>query len=144
VLRRHRAEKAEIGIALVSDGIMARLHRRHLGKRGPTDVLAFDLAAGHEQGGGVEGEIVISVETANREAALRGHSTLSEVTLYAVHGLLHLMGYNDHGRIEAAKMHGMEDDILREVGLVPAYGNGEGPRPRGRRPSPPRRIRVKR
>lgn len=99
---------------------MAQLNEKHLGHHGPTDVLTFDLGDGGTE---IEGEIVISLDTARREAKRRGHSTSAEVALYAVHGALHLLGYDDHDPRRAARMHRMEDEILQSVGLRAVYAN---------------------
>lgn len=119
-LVRHHVMGAEISIALVADARMAELNERHLGHVGPTDVLSFDFAAS-EAGGGprsfIEGEVVVSVETAVRQAAQRGHAVGAEVALYAVHGVLHLLGYDDRTPADAQRMHGLEDEILEAVGL---------------------------
>src|SRR5437879_1813102 len=74
----------EVFIWLISDRQMALLHRKFLGKTGPTDVLTFQ-----------HGEILISVETARRHARAFGNSLNRELKLYIVHGLLHLHGFND-------------------------------------------------
>lgn len=118
-LTRHQVDGAEVSIALVGDARMAQLHERHLGRAGPTDVLSFDLAEPEVGGsrGFVEAEIVVSFETAQRQAAVRGHAVEAEVALYALHGVLHLLGYDDHRPSEAMRMHEVEDEILESVGL---------------------------
>lgn len=128
-LRRHDTRSATLSVALVDDAHMADLNDRHLGHSGPTDVLTFDLIdddTNNEVGesAGIEGEVVISVETAAREARARGHTLDAELALYAVHGTLHLLGYDDHNETDAARMHAMEDDILIEIGLGAIYGEG--------------------
>jgi probable rRNA maturation factor len=138
-LRQHRVCQARINVALVSDDIIAELNERHLSHSGPTDVLAFDL--GRERSGdedaascprpvrgaadrvthAVDGELVLSVETARREASLRSHRTDAELALYAVHGVLHLLGYDDADSDNAARMHELEDQILCDVGIGAIY-----------------------
>lgn len=113
-LREHGVKEARIGLALLSDPEMAALNEERLGHAGPTDVLTFDL---HEHADCLEGEIAMSVETAGRQALQRGHSVKAELALYAVHGVLHLLGYDDKDPVEADKMHAMEDTILQLVGL---------------------------
>jgi probable rRNA maturation factor len=122
-LRRHRTPTAQISVALVDDARMADLNRLHLKREGPTDVLAFDLrdspprdasAAAAEP---VDGEIIVSVDTAAREAGKRGHGLGAELALYAVHGTLHLVGYSDRTEDEAARMHEMEEQILSAIGI---------------------------
>lgn len=127
-LRRHRVRAARIGIALVDDARMAELNARHCDHPGSTDVLAFDLRDDPGEGSAdtngmtLEGEIVISIETALREAARRGHGADAETALYAVHGTLHLIGYDDQCEPDAARMHVVEDEILSSVGLGRVFG----------------------
>lgn len=131
-LRRHRVRHAQISIALVSDTEIARLNEHHLQHQGPTDVLTFDLRGelpagivprqGSDFVTDIDAEIVISVDTATREAAIHGHSVEAELALYAVHGTLHLVGYNDKNEADALRMHRVEDEILCALGLGSVYG----------------------
>jgi probable rRNA maturation factor len=119
-LAAEKCPRADLSVALVDDDTIARLHEEHLNIAGPTDVLTFDLRDG--DGTGLDGEIVLSVDTAAREAAARGHSLEAEVILYAVHGVLHLLGYDDHTRAAARRMHAREDELLTELGVGAVYG----------------------
>ena len=83
----------EIDVLLVSDRRMAILHRRFMKITGSTDVITFQ-----------HGEIFVSVETAKRNAQRFHTSTIDEVKLYVVHGLLHLHGYNDRSAAGARVM----------------------------------------
>ncbi len=123
-LRRRGVGRAVIGLAVVDDAEIAKLHRQHLGIEGPTDVLTFDL---REQGDHptIEADIVISAETARREAHARGHDERAELALYAVHGLLHLLGFDDHDAEDARLMHIEEDDILSAAGLGRVFGRAD-------------------
>jgi probable rRNA maturation factor len=141
-LLRHGVASAEIGVVVVDDAAIAGLHMQHLGQPDSTDVLTFDLSDDADvkrkfgeataQCDGekprhrrhVEGEIVVSLETATREAKARGHEVTPELALYAVHGALHLLGYTDHRLADAARMHAEEDAILIELGWGPVYGAG--------------------
>ena len=110
-----RLPDAELSLVLVSDRVMHELNRRWRGKDRPTDVLAFAQAEG--PGGapeGLLGDVVISVDTARRQAAERGHSLAAEGERLLVHGLLHLLGY-DHERsaAEARRMQRRERVLLR-------------------------------
>lgn len=126
-LSRHQAPAAQISVALVDDSTIAELNETHLNHRGPTDVLAFDLRDEVENGtvrvthAPLEGEIVVSVDTAAREAEARGHALEAELALYVVHGTLHLLGYDDRLEADAARMHALEDEILASIGVGPAY-----------------------
>jgi probable rRNA maturation factor len=119
-LKAHHVARADVSVALVDDATIARLNEQHLGHEGPTDVITFDLSDDSEEG--VEGEIVLSVDTARREAAGRGHSPAAEIALYVVHGTLHLLGYDDQLAADARDMHEREDAILSSLGIGPVYG----------------------
>ena len=120
-LRRHDKTAARISVALVDDAVMTRLNRAYLGRDSTTDVLAFDLSEDPGDGARVEGELVLSVDTAAREAADRGHGVEAELALYAAHGVLHLLGYKDGQEDMAARMHEMEDEILSSIGIGAIY-----------------------
>ena len=120
-LQKHRRTACRLSVAVVDDARMAELHEKYLGKAGPTDCLSFNLGEDN-RAESLEGEIVVSAETARREARARRISTEAELTLYVVHGLLHLLGYDDQAPEQAARMHRTEDEILASLGLGPVYG----------------------
>lgn len=123
-LQRFKVSGAELNIALLTDEALAELHRRHLGVDGPTDVLSFNLAEpDHTAGDSVEGDVAISIDTARRQALRRGHPPAAEMTLYAVHGVLHLLGLDDRTPAQARKMHSLENQILADLGLGRIYGD---------------------
>ncbi|MBI4466773.1 MAG: rRNA maturation RNase YbeY [Acidobacteria bacterium] len=97
-------------VALVSDQEIARLNHRYRGRSQPTDVLSF--AAG---GNGYRGDVVISVETARRQARCYCHSLEEEVKLLMLHGVLHLLGY-DH-ETDGGQMNRREHALRRRLGL---------------------------
>ena len=109
---------AELSIALVDDAEMRQLNAAHRGIDRPTDVLAFamregDGAALHPE---VLGDVVISLDTAARQAVVRGAPVADEVRVLLVHGLLHLLGY-DHERspAEARRMFRKQRDLLARL-----------------------------
>lgn len=126
-LSRSKAASARVSLAVVDDAAIRQLNKRHLDRDEPTDVLAFDLSGDvsspqdRPSGIAVDGDVVVSVETAGREAQRRGHSVHAELALYAVHGTLHLLGHDDHVTEEAARMHEIEDEILTDLGYGPIY-----------------------
>jgi probable rRNA maturation factor len=122
-LRALGRSRFDVHVTLVDDPEMRRLHARYLGKRRATDVLAFDLAAPGPSPG--LAEVVVSAETAARQARRLGVPIALELDLLVVHGLLHLSGYDDGTPSEAQRMHERERAIL-EAGR------------RGRRPIPDR------
>ncbi|HEY2343607.1 MAG TPA: rRNA maturation RNase YbeY [Chthoniobacteraceae bacterium] len=93
----------EIEVALVSDRVIARVHRQFMNIAGPTDVITFD-----------HGEIVISAETARRCAPEYEHSVETEIALYTVHGLLHLNGFEDASPADAARMHELQGRVWKQ------------------------------
>ncbi|WP_428938258.1 rRNA maturation RNase YbeY [Fontivita pretiosa] len=110
----------ELSIVLVNDQQMSRLHRQFMSISGPTDVLTFPMefdAAGRA----VSGEIVICVPQARRSAAEHGNNVRDELLLYALHGLLHLCGWDDRTDRQYRRMHRMEDAILRRIGVGPVF-----------------------
>ncbi len=106
----------DVGIMLVGDRAMRRFNQRFRAKDVPTDVLAFPLSDGHRSGEPF-GDIVISHETARRQAREYGATLADEMTRLAVHGALHLCGYDHHQCREAARMHGLTRRLLRELKL---------------------------
>ncbi len=109
--------EAELSILLVDDAQITVLNRSWRRKRGPTNVLAFSLTEGDDAPLALNllGDIVISVETAAREAVIAKVSMHSRLLELLVHGLLHLLGY-DHEKsdAEAEIMHNKEGELLLE------------------------------
>lgn len=110
---------AEVSIVLTDDAEIHVLNREYRGIDRPTDVLAFSQLEGetfHQESGPVAlGDIVISVETAARQATEAGHSLQDEIDLLVVHGVLHLLGYDDQTEDGAAEMRRREKAILSEL-----------------------------
>jgi probable rRNA maturation factor len=119
-----------VSVAIVSDAQIQRLNRRFRGVNKATDVLSFPSVGPSVQGGrfaGLKGprylaassellgDIVIARGVAGRQAREAGHSELTEWRVLALHGLLHLMGY-DHER-DAGRMRRVERRLRRKGGL---------------------------
>ena len=66
-----------------------------------------------------------AVESAVKEAKLRGHSSEAELALYITHGLLHNLGFDDSQRTKAKKMHKTEDEILQQLGFGLVYNKND-------------------
>ena len=114
---------ATLSVAVVGDATMADLHERFLNIAGPTDVLTFELDHGAD-GSVTEGEVVIDFDEAARRAAELGHRVDFELLLYALHGLLHLCGYDDVDPLSHARMHAREDEILEAIGVGAVFRRG--------------------
>lgn len=113
-----RMPDAELSLLLVSDAVMRQLNRDWRGADRPTDVLSFAQAEG--PGGapsGLLGDVVISIDTARRQAAERAATLGSELDRLLIHGVLHLLGY-DHERspAEARRMQRRERALARRLG----------------------------
>jgi len=103
-------ERAELSVLLTSDDGMRRLNREHRHKDRPTDVLSFPQCEfrrpmvprrGHSLA--ILGDVIVSVDTAARQAAARRRPLLEEVRFLLAHGLLHLLGY-DHATPQEKKV----------------------------------------
>jgi probable rRNA maturation factor len=105
----------EISLAFVDNSTIHRLNQRYLQHDEPTDVLSFPLSEPNATK--LAGELVVGVEVAAEQAADRGHDIQDELTLYVIHGLLHLCGYDDHEDDERAAMRERERFYLRQLGL---------------------------
>ncbi|MCA9055647.1 MAG: rRNA maturation RNase YbeY [Planctomycetaceae bacterium] len=125
-LRSEGITDATISVAFVDDPTMHDLNRQHLQHDYPTDVLSFLLAGGPEfndqpSPSGLDGEIIVSTDTAIRQAAEYKWSPQDELTLYLVHGLLHLCGLDDHTPADRRLMRARERDVLQFWDLTPHY-----------------------
>jgi probable rRNA maturation factor len=119
VLRQHKIYRAAVSVAIVDDTTMKALHLEFLGKTKITDVMSFDLSDPLEKSKCFD--IIINVEQARRQAAVRGHSAQAETALYLVHGLLHQLGFDDLQTSQARRMHQQEDKILQDAGFGTIY-----------------------
>ncbi len=122
MLRRAGTEldaRGEVRVRVVDDATMSELHTRHAGVAGTTDVLTFDL---RPMGlGPLDADIVICLDEAARQSAGRGHTPVRELLLYALHGILHCMGHDDHDDEAYARMHAAEDAVLTAIGVGPLF-----------------------
>ncbi len=111
---------AAVSLAIVDGETMSALHEQFMNEAGPTDVLTFEIA--HDEAGRVtEGEIVVCLPVAQGQARERGHAVEHELLLYAIHGLLHLSGFDDRDEESYRRMHAREDEILAELGIGPVF-----------------------
>ncbi len=108
--RTVRLSPESFSAVLVSDRRMREFNRRYRRKSGATDVLSFAL-----EENGYLGDVVISVETARRQARKLGHGLQTELQLLLLHGVLHLMGY-DH-EADTGQMSRRERALRRRLGL---------------------------
>jgi len=124
-----RLDQVTLSLVVVEDEQMDRMHQQYKQTAGTTDALTFDLRDDPD-GPQVEGEVIICCDVAQRQAVTRGHDTRLELLLYALHGLLHLCGYDDLTEQDAAKMHQREDELLTLAGFGPVFGREQEIEPR--------------
>lgn len=105
---------AELSILLCDDETMRGLNREYRGKDRPTDVLAFAIREGEHGGlaGELLGDVVISLDTARRQAAESDRPIVAEVTFLLAHGLLHLLGYDHRDAAELRRMNALSDGLV--------------------------------
>ena len=113
--------RGTVAVAVVPDRRVRELNRRYRDKNVPTDVLSFPADEP-----GQLGDIVIALDVARRQARAAGHSLATEFRVLALHGLLHLLGY-DHER-DNGEMRRLEQRLRRAGGLREGLIEGEAPR----------------
>ena len=145
VLAEEGVSAATISLAIVGDAEIHRVNREFLNHDFPTDVISFLLSDSRSTNGELgdhsteqsgffeslphdvysratyvlEGELIVSSETAEREAHLHGWSPRAELLLYVVHGLLHLCGYDDLTDEARPVMRARERELLAVWGFCP-------------------------
>ena len=126
VLDGESVDHADVSVAIVDDATIHLLNRKYLQHDYATDVLSFLLSSPGEP---LEGEIIVSVETAAREAVRYGWNKDDELLLYLIHGTLHLVGYEDASDDERTDMRAKERRYLAMLDRHPNYAAdrfGEG------------------
>jgi probable rRNA maturation factor len=106
--------RGAVNVALVTDARMRALNLRYRALDDPTDVLAFP-APGPPFPVSFLGDIAIATGVARRQARAAGHSELTELRMLALHGLLHLIGYDHH--TDDGAMERLEHRLRRKGGL---------------------------
>ena len=118
-------DMTEVDITIVDDEEIHQLNRDYRGVDRPTDVLSFALDEDDEDEpelleGQLHllGDIIISAETATRQAEEFGHGLEREIVYLAVHGLLHLLGYDHMAEEDKVVMRAKEEEALRAINLA--------------------------
>ena len=120
---REFIDAAEISMVFIDDQKMAVFNERYRGIAGTTDVLSFPMLDDDDnldelQGEFLLGDIVISVPRALEQARGYGHSLGREMLFLAVHGMLHLLGYDHEIEADAMRMRSKEKKVLDMVDLA--------------------------
>lgn len=141
--------RGDLAIALASDAQVRALNRRYRGQDRPTDVLSFpaDTASipSHPSSRGPNpplGDLVIATGVARRQAVEAGHSYATELKVLALHGLLHLLGYDHHAPDDNGRMRRLESRLRRKGGLEAGLIERAGAARQSRGARPVRRGRT--
>lgn len=121
ILQEHNLEQGEVNIVLAGNRCLQQLNRQYRGKDTPTDVLSFSMIEAGRTGRFalpaeeqlVVGDVYISLDKAEEQAQEAGHSAHREILILAVHGLLHLAGYDHGNRHDYERMRKQEAEYLR-------------------------------
>lgn len=120
MLQKLRMEGAELSLLLTDDPTIHALNLEHRGKDSPTDVLAFPLMDPDDEQlatleSGPLGDVVISLDTAQRQASRRNVDLKEEVCHLLAHGLLHLIGYDHQTDAEEAEMNEATSKLVADA-----------------------------
>jgi probable rRNA maturation factor len=116
-LKHQAAAPGALSIAVSGDETLQSLNRQHLGHDYPTDVLSFPSESDDpDSEGRYFGDIAISYPRAHAQAASGGHSANAELQLLAVHGVLHLLGYEHTAASQKKRMWRAQAEILAGLG----------------------------
>ena len=119
VLNGEGVARASLSLAVVDDATIHYLNRQYLQLDSATDVLSFLLEDGPD---GLEGEVVVSADTAAAQSIAAGWSLADELLLYVIHGTLHLAGFNDHDSNGRLAMRTAERSYLERLGVCHLHG----------------------
>ncbi|MFN2449809.1 MAG: rRNA maturation RNase YbeY [Candidatus Baltobacteraceae bacterium] len=114
-------EHSALSVSLVNDARIASLNRSHRGKDRPTDVLSFPLDPAPSDPERLLGDVVISVETARRQAADYDAPLQREIYRLLIHGLLHILGHDHENGGPRAEMEAEERRLAQAIGMPWPY-----------------------
>lgn len=115
-LKHMKIKNVCVDVTLIEDSEMKKLNRKYRGKNKPTDVLSFgqkDMFVGKRR---ILGDIIIAKETTKKQAIKAGHRINDEYKMLAIHGLLHLLGYDHEKKRDEIVMFGLQAKLLKHVG----------------------------
>ena len=119
ILRHENVNAAILSIVFVSHQKIRALNKKYLKRNYVTDVLAFDLKDNEfpkQMSKTLTGDIIISTDAALKNVNTFQTTLSQELVLYIVHGILHLLGYDDHKPADVKRMRRKEQDILKSLG----------------------------
>jgi probable rRNA maturation factor len=115
-------EGHELSLAIVGDAQIRSLNRQWRKKDKATDVLSFPADPLPRGAPGLQplGDVIVSLDTARRQAKEEGRTLDGELARYLAHGMLHLLGHDHHRPDQAARMAAAEEQLLGVAGMVPS------------------------
>lgn len=125
LLRAVNEADSALSLSLVNDAEIQSLNREHRGKDKPTDVLSFPLfepgEEGHSEGERLLGDVVISIDTARRQAAEYDAPLQNEIYRLLIHGVLHVLGHDHEEPQERSEMEAEERRLAAAIGMPWPY-----------------------
>jgi probable rRNA maturation factor len=117
ILRHEAIGSAQLSVVFVTDQRMKSLNQKYLRHSFSTDVLAFDFRSSSEKKKDqpvkeLNAEIVISTAAACRQAKIFGSTPDREIALYLIHGILHLLGFDDHRKVDIKRIRREEEKLM--------------------------------
>jgi len=123
----HARARGEVRIKLVDDDEMVRAHARSHDDPTTTDVITYDLR--DDDTDPLDTDLIVCADEARRRARELDHPIEHELTLYAIHGALHCLGYDDTDETSRERIHAREDELLGAIGIGPVYAKRENGAP---------------
>lgn len=112
------SEKSTVTVVFVDNKAMQELNHRYLKHDFPTDVLAFKFSRHRvKQKTSLVGDVIVNTEMALKNAPIYKNPLKKEITLYIIHGILHLLGFNDAGAAERKRMQTHQQQLLNKLFL---------------------------
>jgi probable rRNA maturation factor len=123
-LKKAGYERSAVSLSIVDNREIRQLNRQYLGRNEVTDVISFPLSSPADPpGDNLIGEVVVSAQKALQEAHRRKLHPQSELLLYIIHGVLHLIGYDDTKLVARLKMEQAQESIILSLPAVPPRPN---------------------
>jgi len=117
LVNRYELEDPEVTLAFVNDHAIRELNRTFLGNNAATDVLSFPIGESGPDGKHYLGDVIISVPRASEQASAKLHSLERELEILAIHGFLHLLGFEHRRGMEE------EEEKVRQALLEENHGH---------------------
>lgn len=114
IIENSQNKTGEVNIIFTSDTYLLEINKKYLNHNYFTDIITFN----YNEGLVISGDIYISIETVRNNANLYSVAFLNELHRVIIHGLLHLLGYNDYTETEVVLMRKMEDNALEQLNIL--------------------------